>query len=411
MSSHEQAVHRVDAAESLISFNDKDPFPNYEKLRARSSIHWDEGLGGWILLSDELCRMVETREDMFRTSYSDATALTKTIKGGETIAILTGEKHDRARRFHLKLLSPHAVEGYRADHVRKVVNWLIDRFVARGSAELASEFAYQVPTRMITSMFGMDWQSDELVKRIHRDHDTIVAWIGRRNPEGEYAERALEASDDLNSLLLPYIRARQDGSGDDFIAHIWREAPAEYPDLDETEVLAICRELLFAGADTTMQALANALYLILTNAEVRQSVIDDPKTALNNFVEEAFRLYPAAQWRYRIANQDTELDGVRIAKDDIIISVKAAGNRDPKRFACPASIDLARPRPTDHLTFNVGPRSCAGARLARAEMREVIQTALTRLVNLRLDPAAPPPRLSGVYMQGFRPLNVLFDPA
>lgn len=58
---------------SILSFPDRDPFPYYESLRAEAPIHWDEGIGGWALLSDELCRFVESREDLFRTNYADAT--------------------------------------------------------------------------------------------------------------------------------------------------------------------------------------------------------------------------------------------------------------------------------------------------------------------------------------------------
>lgn len=408
MTTHSSCPYRLADSESLLSYKDRDPFESYEKLRGESSVIYDEGLNGWILLSDELCRFVEINEDLFRTTYTGATDLTKEVKGGEPISLLTGERHDSSRRFHMKLLSPAAISGIRDAHVRPIIDWLIDRFIDRGRADLSQELAYQIPARMTFSLFGMDWKDDALVDRVHDCHNVIVDWIGRRNPEGEYGDRALAASQSLNDLLLPLIRERETSGDDDFIGRIWREAPAYYPKVDEGEVLAICRELLFAGADTTMQALTNALYLLLTNPEQRERVRADRGTALNNFAEEAFRLYPSAQWRFRIANQDIELGGVHIRKDEVVISVKAAANRDPVKYSEPAKLDLERPRITDHLTFNVGPRTCAGARLARTEMREMISVVLDRLTNLRLDPDAPPPKLSGVYMQGFRPINTLF---
>lgn len=411
MDSPTNCPHAAKASISLLDFEDKDPFPAYEAMRAACSVLWDDGLKGWVLLSDELCRFVETREDLFRTTYADAGPETKAVKGGEPISVLTGERHDRSRRFHMKLLSPSAVETARRDHIRPVIDWLVDRFAAAGKADLAQDLAYQLPTRMILSMFGMAWEDDALVDRIHGYHNTIVDWIGRRNPGGEYGARGLAASEALNALLLPVIDSRETGDGDDLISRIWRQAPAEYGAIDNLEVLAICRELLFAGGDTTMQALANAVFLLLTTPEARIAVQADRKTALNNFVEEALRLYPSAQWRFRIANQDIALGGVEIRKDDVVISVKAAANRDPERYACPADVRLDRNRPADHLTFNTGPRTCAGARLARAEMRDMVSILLDRLPNLRLAPDAAPPRLSGIYMQGFRPLNVVFDAA
>jgi cytochrome P450 len=114
--------HAVKASTSLLDFEDMDPFPAYEALRTTAPVLWDEGLKGWVLLSDELCRFVETREDLFRTTYADATPETKAVKGGEPISVLIGEKHDRSRRFHMKLLSPPAVEAARQDHVRPVID-------------------------------------------------------------------------------------------------------------------------------------------------------------------------------------------------------------------------------------------------------------------------------------------------
>jgi hypothetical protein len=71
--------------------------------------------------------------------------------------------------------------------------------------------------------------------------------------------------------------------------------------------------------------------------------------------------------------------------------------------------DLDRPRLRDHLAFNVGPRTCVGAGLARAEMHDSIQILFDRLPELRLEPDAEPPRFSSLFMRSWRPLHVLFD--
>jgi cytochrome P450 len=47
--------------------------------------------------------------------------------------------------------------------------------------------------------------------------------------------------------------------------------------------------------------------------------------------------------------------------------------------------------------------------VARAEMLTGINALLDRLPNLRLDPAAPPPRLVGFYERGATAIPVVFD--
>ena len=87
----------------------------------------------------------------------------------------------------------------------------------------------------------------------------------------------------------------------------------------------------------------------------------------------------------------------------------AGANRDPARFGCPAQIDLERDSWRDHLAFSVGPRTCAGAALARAEVQEAVAKSLEWLPNLRLDPDAEPPRFKGFTLRSFRPLHARFD--
>jgi cytochrome P450 len=126
------------------------------------------------------------------------------------------------------------------------------------------------------SLFGMDWQEDGVARSIAQHHETIATYLGRKFEAGEVHARAKQASTALNALLLPYVRERRDGQGEDFISRIWQGAPQFYGDIDEATVLSICRELFFAGGDTTAHAIANALYLYLTR---RQPIIW-PSTAV-----------------------------------------------------------------------------------------------------------------------------------
>jgi cytochrome P450 len=142
---------------------------------------------------------------------------------------------------------------------------------------------------------------------------------------------------------------------------------------------------------------------------MRAAVAQD-RDKIPNVIEEAQRLYGSPQWRYRRANQDCDLGGVTVKKDQMIILLHGAANRDPQRFGdCPATPDLARPRLRDHLAFNYGPRSCVGMGLARMEMRDALNGVLDRLPNVRPDPTAEQPRYANLFMRSFRPLHVRFD--
>lgn len=397
---------------SLQELTDRDPFPDYEAMRANGPVVWDTSMNAWLVLDFKLCRYVELHEeDLFRSIYADADPMLVEIKGGRTnITITQGESHQRLRRFHMSLLSFKALESYRRNIVTPIVEDSIARVLARpGAADLTADFGDGIPPRVICALLGMPWQDEGLVERTLHLHEQIMRWIGRGYREPESITEARAASRAINELLVPYIRERRQHPKDDFISRVWLQAPAEYGELDEEDAIAICRELYLGGADTTVHGIANSLYLLLWNREVRVAV-DADRNKVYNVIEEAQRLFGSPQYRYRRANADCVLGGVPVKQNDLVILLHGAANRDPTRFGpCPAAIDLSRNRPGDHLTFNYGPRSCVGAGLARMEMHDVLNAVLDRLPNLRPNPAAAPPRYASQFMRSYRPLNVLFD--
>ncbi|MGI4801969.1 MAG: cytochrome P450 [Janthinobacterium lividum] len=394
---------------SLLDTADRDPFTFFEALRARGQVLRDEKLGAWLVLDYALCREIEGNEPQFSNPYVGAPASLVEVKGGYgNITLTHGEEHMRLRGFHLKLLGPSQTARYRESVVLPIIDQCFRRFENRGHAELVSELAEQIPPRVIVALLGMDWQDDAFIARIVHLHEVIMAFIGRNYPGGETENRALAASRELNSILLPFIRARTDGKGVDFISRIWAEAPTSFGAMTEETATGICREIFLGGTDTTVHGIANCLQMLLTEPALR-TAIEANRSMLVPFVEEAMRLYGSVQYRYRLAVEDCTLGGVAIAAGDKLVLVHSAANRDPAKFRCPASTDLTRRPATDHLAFNYGIRSCVGASLARTEMRETVLAAMERLPNLRLNTAAKPPRFEGLFLRSFKPLHVLFD--
>jgi cytochrome P450 len=77
------------------------------------------------------------------------------------------------------------------------------------------------------------------------------------------------------------------------------------------------------------------------------------------------------------------MGGQLIKKGQAVMAVMAAGNRDPRRFTDPDTLDLRR---TDnrHLAFGWAAHFCFGAPLARMEGRIAFATLLRRLPELAL---------------------------
>lgn len=399
-------------ASSLLDTKDRIPHAFYEQLHAAGDIHWDAEMNGWLAISHEVCKQVLSNEQQFRHPYADADATMIEVKGGaRNITVLQGEEHDRMHRYLMKLFTPDNIRRYTEHHIIPVTTLLLDRIAGTGRAELFDTFCKPLPGRTFMSLFGMEAPDDAFMAHIVGLHDAIMHWAGGRHYLGEDATRdALAASRELNDILLPYIRKRRDTPADDLMGRLWAEAPEQFGDISERDMLAICRELYLAGSDTTVLAMANAIYLLLSDPALHQRILDDRDgKLLDNFIEEVMRTHGSVEYRYRIANQDIELGRQQVKKDQIVFTINAAANRDPDYYQCPARIDLNRPRPRDHIAFNTGPRLCVGAALARAEMRIGLRALLDRLPNLRLDPEAEQPAFKGFFTRAWQPLHVLFD--
>lgn len=404
------AVRTVAGDDTIDGFYGRDPFAFYEQLRSAGSPIWDSRANAWLLLDFDQCAAAERDEALFANAYVFADDLTRRIKGGgANITLSVGKQHDLLRRFHLKLLSPASVGRYRAAHIAPIVDFVADRMASAGGIDLFSGFAAQIPPRVICSLLGMPYDDDAMMARILHLNEEIVAFIASGYRGDDKRDRALAASDELNAILRPYISARRDQPRDDFISRVWQEAPEAGIALDEDEALGLCRELFFAGSDTTVHGIANALYLLLADADLQARVRADRGKPLAVLIEESLRLFNVVQYRHRICLADTRIGDADIAKGQTIILVHAAANRDPAHFGCPASVDLSRPSPTDHLAFGKGSRSCVGSQLARIEIRVAIETLLDRFDSLALDADAEPPRFQALYMRSMAPLHIRTD--
>jgi cytochrome P450 len=407
------AMTHVDEAQSgftVRAFENKEPWTDYDAWRARGPLVWDDVMNGWAVLDYDSCLLIEMNEDRFRNPYVGVPPIIVQVKGGRSnITLTSGEEHMRLRRFLMRLFTPPLLDIYRERHVRPIIAMLVDRFVNRGHADLCSELGDQIPPRVIAALLGLDWQDDHLIERILDLHEKIMVFLGTRFSGEEAAKAALATSREINDILLPQIRKTRETPGDDFISRIWREAPADYADMDEDVVLGVCRELFLGGADTTVHGIANSLYLMLTNDDLRAAITADRKAALAAHVEEAMRLYGSVMYRFRVSNEDCMIAGQEVKKNQVLILLHSAANRDPGHFACPHAPDLGRRPISDHLAFNKGPRSCIGIGLARIEMRETLEAVLDRLAGVRLDPDAPAPEFKSLFMRSWRPLNVRFD--
>jgi cytochrome P450 len=414
---------------SLRSADDAEPWAYYEQLRELGDVVWDDVMGVWLVLSYDLLKQV-TREDgevwgKGRERHYPGVGMTPdewhewaTFYGPHSLQAVPREEHDAQHRWWMKTFSGRQVRLLGDTLVRPIADMQIDRFAARGRAELHGEFSARVAPRVVAAAMGLPWEDDDWLEHLLELHERRIALFslnfdGNRGSASDLAavEAGRAAVLELIELVRPYVEERRAGDGEDFISLVWRAAEDVFgPDHTAEDVIATINVAFSGGSHTTRSTTSSGLYLLLGDPEVQGWIRSGGPSALARFVEETLRLFGAIPYQMRTALRDTELGGVEIRCGERIIGLGQAANRDPRRHPRPFSVDLGRRAPRDHFSFGIpGVSSCPGQGLARTQLTTIFDVVLERLPGLRLDPDREPPRYRESLIRLWKPLHALFE--
>ena len=178
--------------------------------------------------------------------------------------------------------------------------------------------------------------------------------------------------------------------------------------MTEEEVIANCIVTMVGGQETTTNLIGNGILSLLRNPGELRRLRNDP-FLIPSAVEELLRYESPSQHTARLAPEDVEIGGKRIAKRQAVIAVMGAANRDPERFPDPDRLDIDR-KDNRHVAFGWASHFCFGAPLARIEGQIAFETMLRRLPNLTLDPV-PLVWRENLGLRGLTALPVTFGQA
>src|SRR2546423_6747711 len=135
--------------------------------------------------------------------------------------------------------------------------------------------------------------------------------------------------------------------------------------LSDEEIVSTVVVLLNAGHEATVNTLGNGVRALLRHPEQwRRLVAGEVPAAVA--VEELIRYDPPLQLFERWALEDgVEIAGVPIPRGEVISMLFGSANRDPRVFAHPAVLDVARQNPGEHIGFGGGFQVHFGTSLAR----------------------------------------------
>ncbi len=266
-----------------------------------------------------------------------------------------------------------------------------------GRVDLLVEFASALPIAVIADMFGVP-ESDR--PDFRRWSEDMV------RPEGQVDEnieaRATAAGEAFGAYLFELVAERRRRPGTDLVSTLVAASDAD-PRFDPADVIASCQLLLFAGHETTVNLIANAMLALFRHPDERRSLAREP-ALIGPAVEEFLRYDGPVHLSARVALEPVELAGVTVEAGTMVTTLLGAANRDPRRFDEPGRLDLRR-SPNPHVGFGFGIHFCLGAALARMEAQIAIPALLARFPTLQLG-ADPPAWRHSLMLRGMTALPV-----
>ncbi len=394
---------------SLRELRDVDPYPAYEAIRAVGPVVWDPPMAAWLVLSHDLCTFVERREDLFEEPTGSLPGAAR-IVGRRDFRSLVGAEHEALHRPLSHAWRPDPIAPLAVAAVRPLVARGLAALAGQRRFELFGDFARLLPIAVVARVLGLPDADAQTLDRAKGWMEAVLAWRHSYGDDPATIEAAIEATRLLEPSLHETVRARRDDPQDDAISLLWALGREIAPDWGEQDVLDNAKFLFEGGSETTAFLVCNATYRLLDLAPPeRAATLTDPDR-FGRFLEEVLRHTTVVHLRARRATTDVALGGVAVAAGERVIAINAAANRDPARWERPEVFDPDRPRLWGHLAFNVGPRHCVGAHLARMEGTEAILGMWRAFPDLDRPPNAAPAAAIGFVSRAWRPLELIHAP-
>ena len=386
-----------------------DPYAIYAELLAQCPVRWGSmsEMLGTVSVSD---LMAGERKIVNVLSYEGVEAALRDgatfssagyaesmgLVMGHTILEMDEPEHGQYRRLLQQAFTRREMERWEHEIVNPVLNHYIDAFVDRGRADLVHELMFVFPVHVIAIALGLPEADLPAFYRRAVEITNMATQI----------ERGFAASQWLYAYLEPVVEDRRTEPQEDLIS-LLAHAELDGQRLTNDEIIAFCRLLLPAGAETTYRAASNMMVGLLSDPAQLDAVRAD-RSLVTAAVEESLRWEAPLTGISRTATADAEVDGIEIEAGTAVNTTLGSANHDPSRWEDPEKFDIFR-EPKAHLAFATGPHLCLGIHLARMEMRAVLECLLDRLPGLRLDPEAEAPDIVGLAFRAPAAIPVVWD--
>jgi cytochrome P450 len=357
----------------------RDPYPIYRRMRAEAPLYYNEQHDFYALSRHA---EIDAALTNWKTFSSARGPIIELIQAGieippGTLIMEDPPIHDIHRALLSRVFTPRRVSSLEPQ-IRAFCVRSLDRLVGLDSFEVMSEFANEVPMRVIGMLLGIPEADQEAVReRVDANLRTVPG-----QPMKVSAEALMDGS-----LFSEYIHWRAEHPADDLMTDLLN---AEFDDengvrrtLTHDEILTYVSVVAGAGNETTARLLGWMIGLLDKHPDQRADLVADA-SLLPGAIEEALRFEPTGHAVARYVTTDVEYYGQTVPAGSAITFIVASANRDELHWEDGETFNIRRPI-AQHLTFGIGSHYCLGAALARLEAKVAMEEFLSRFPTWDVD--------------------------
>ena len=285
--------------------------------------------------------------------------------------------HTRLRRLVAPALSARRLADF-TQMLESTVGSLLDDVAGAETFDLMPALAEPLPVAVINRLLG-----------IPAEDGAVLATYGETLGGAAAGFRSLRQARDVMlaaggmvRLFEDLIERRRSDPGDDLISALLAAEGDGDAEIRAVELVPVCRMLLIAGFETTVNLLGNSVNALLDHPDQWSALAADPGLA-GSAVRESLRFDPPVQRTGRVSFDDVEIAGQTIRRGQWVNALIGGANRDPAVFGDPGVFDLAREDGYDHLAFSSGIHRCVGRPIAELEGTVTLRMLAERMPRLR----------------------------
>mmetsp|Transcript_25759 Transcript_25759/g.33765 ORF Transcript_25759/g.33765 Transcript_25759/m.33765 type:complete len:507 (-) Transcript_25759:489-2009(-) len=335
------------------------------------------------------------------------------ILGDDAIILLDGEKHLTLRKLVFQAFNRKALESYvpsmESTSLEVVRRWKQD-YAGKEAVKLHPEIRDLIIGMGVKVLIGSDILTPERFSKMKDLLSTVaeglsfpLAWDVPFTPFGQAMSSRREIFEMLDEIIAEkraeLLQNAKNVEAKDILSLLLAAENEDGSKMSDNAIKDNLVTLTIAAQDTTASAVTSALMNLALNENLQCIIKEELQHAeekqphlgfeffdmcptLDRFVTETLRMQPPATAAFREVVEDFEFNGYRVPKDANVIFMMLGNHYDERSFKHPNDFDTARYDRGEGKAlapFGFGFHTCAGAELARLEMKVFLKSFLETL--------------------------------